>query len=127
MAIEKTDPRARLAGTFFTLAGFFHVVQGIVGLADNNLYATNQYAFQFNAATWGWVHIVLGVGVLAIGLALLLSVYWARSVAVGLAMISIGVNFLWLPYYPWWAMLVIVLDFLVIWALHVRDRDTTID
>ncbi len=41
----------------------------------------------------------------------------ARTVAVIVAMISIILSFLWLPYYPWWSVLIIAFDFVVIWAL----------
>jgi hypothetical protein len=33
------------------------------------------------------------------------------------AAISAILNFVWLPYSPWWALTLIVIDVLVIWAL----------
>jgi hypothetical protein len=33
------------------------------------------------------------------------------------AAISAVVNFVWLPYAPWWALMIIAIDVLVIWAL----------
>jgi hypothetical protein len=32
-------------------------------------------------------------------------------------------NFAWLPYQPWWSMLMIFLSISVIWALTVHGRD----
>jgi hypothetical protein len=29
-------------------------------------------------------------------------------------------NFLWIPYYPFWALLIIALDIFVIWAVAVH-------
>jgi hypothetical protein len=49
---------------------------------------------------------------------------WARTVAVIVAALSIIANFLWLPYYPWWSLLIIVVDLFVIWAVTVHGRDT---
>ena len=31
--------------------------------------------------------------------------------------LSILANFMWLPYYPWWSVLIIALDIVVIWAV----------
>jgi hypothetical protein len=33
------------------------------------------------------------------------------------------VNFAWLPYQPWWSVLMIALSVAVIWALTVHGRD----
>ena len=40
-------------------------------------------------------------------------------------MISIVLQFLWLPYYPLWAILIIALDVVVIWAVSTwQTRDS---
>ena len=39
------------------------------------------------------------------------------------AIISAVLNFMWLPYYPVWSLLIIALDVFVIWALTVHGRD----
>lgn len=41
---------------------------------------------------------------------------WARAAAIVIASFSIITQFLWLPHYPVWAILIIALDVLVIWA-----------
>ena len=48
---------------------------------------------------------------------------WARAVGIGVAGISAVVNFMWLPYYPIWSLIIIALDVLVIWALCVHGRE----
>jgi hypothetical protein len=49
----------------------------------------------------------------------------------GLMMIMVGIwqalqgliaNFLWLPYYPFWSMLIIAVDIFVIWAIAAHGR-----
>jgi hypothetical protein len=37
--------------------------------------------------------------------------------------LSIIANFLWMPYYPLWSILVIALDVVVIWAVATWDTD----
>jgi hypothetical protein len=51
------------------------------------------------------------------GLGLLAGQTWARLVGIVLAVLSAIANFLFIPYYPFWAILVITLDIFVIWAL----------
>jgi hypothetical protein len=48
---------------------------------------------------------------------------WARVVGITLAVLSAIANFLFIPYYPFWAILVITLDIFVIWALTAHGRD----
>ena len=58
----------------------------------------------------------------AAGVCLLLGMTWARVVGIVLAVISGIANFLFLPYYPLWAIVVIALDVFIIWALASGAR-----
>jgi hypothetical protein len=40
------------------------------------------------------------------------------------AALSLIANFLFIPYYPLWSILIVALDVTVIWALCVWNRDT---
>jgi hypothetical protein len=51
------------------------------------------------------------------GFAVLSSATWARVVGIIVAVLSAIANFLFIPYYPFWSLLIIALDVLVIWAL----------
>jgi hypothetical protein len=55
--------------------------------------------------------------VLAIGIFLIRGQTWARVAGMIIAGISALLNFVWLPHSPWWSLLVIAIDILVIWAL----------
>jgi hypothetical protein len=44
-------------------------------------------------------------------------------VGIGFAVLSMIANFLFLPYYPVWSLLIIALDVFVIWALCVYTRE----
>jgi hypothetical protein len=48
-------------------------------------------------------------------------------VAITLAVVSAIANFAFIPYYPFWSMLIIVIDIVVIWAVAAYGgtmRDT---
>ena len=42
---------------------------------------------------------------------------WANIAGIGFAVLSMLSQFAFLPYYPFWALLIIGFDVLVIWAL----------
>ena len=48
---------------------------------------------------------------------------WGRVVGITLTALSAVANFLFIPYYPFWAILIITLDVFVIWALAARGRE----
>ena len=112
------------AGLILMLVGVFGMIQGIVGLLDNDLYVvTNKWLFELDATAWGWGHILIGLVALCAGLGLFFGRVWAQVTAIIVAAFSILANFAWLPYYPVWALLVIGLDLFVIWAVTVHGGD----
>ena len=50
---------------------------------------------------------------------------WGRTIGVVLAALSALANFAFIPYYPIWSLVIIALDFFVIWALVAHGRDIT--
>ena len=112
------------AAIMMLLIGFFHVIAGLVAIVDDNFYvATKEYVFQFDRTTWGWIHLILGIVVFIAGLSLFKGAIWARTVGVILGVISAVVGFAWLPWYPVWGILIVVIAVSVIWALTIHGRD----
>lgn len=115
------------AAVILILAGICHAMQGVVGLATNEFYVAGQkWVFKFDLTTWGWIHILVGLIAVLAGIGLFFGAVWARTVAVMIAAVSIIANFLWLPYYPVWAVVIIAFDMFVIWALTAHGRDVTV-
>ncbi|TWH61581.1 hypothetical protein L612_001500001190 [Rhodococcus rhodochrous J38] len=106
------------AAIIMTLIGALQLLQGIAAVAEDEVFVTGQeYLSTFDLTTWGWVHIVVGVVMVIVGIALISGATWARVSAMVIAALSILVNFMWLPYYPGWALAIIALDIVVIWAI----------
>ncbi len=108
------------AGIVLLVDGVLSVLKGIAGIVSNNAYArTGNYIYRFNAHSWGWLLLGLGVVVALAGLSLLgtKAAPWARAVGIAMAALSIIANFIWLPFQPIWAIISIALDTFVIWAL----------
>ena len=87
------------------------------------LHGGEEYVFQFDVRTWGWVHVFVGLVILAAALALFTGATWARVIGVVVAAVAMLVGFAWLPWYPLWAILFIVTSASVIWALTAHGRD----
>ena len=106
------------AGCMLLLIGCFQAVNGLVAIFDDNFYvATQNYTFDLDTTAWGWIHLVIGILLVITGTGLLARQTWAGVTAIFLAMLSAVANFFFIPYYPFWSILVIALDVWVIWAL----------
>ncbi|MFF4536704.1 hypothetical protein [Streptomyces aureus] len=106
------------AAVLMIFSGILAIFQGIAAIAkDDLIVVTRDYAYQLNTTGWGWIHLVLGVLILLAGVALFSGAVWARTVGVVVVGLGLIANFLWLPYYPFWALVLIAIDIFVIWAL----------
>ena len=112
------------AAVVMWIMGAFHAIAGLVALVNDEFYVvTREYIFQFDVTTWGWIHLIGGIVVFIAGIYLLSGQVWARTIGVIVAILSILFNFAWLPWYPFWSILMIVAASFVIWALTVHGRD----
>ena len=131
MSQNTARPRSSVAVGFITFAGVamvmigaFHAFQGLVALFNDDFYVVGQkWIFQFDLTTGGWVHLIVGIAVVVAGFFVFGGAVWARAVGIGVAAVSALLNFMWLPHYPIWSLIIIALDVLVIWALSVHGRD----
>lgn len=106
------------AAVLLLVSGIVLILQGVAAILTDDLFIVGvQYVYSLSLTSWGWIHLVVGVLVVLSALGLFSGATWARAVAIGIAGVSIIANFLWLPYFPWWAVLIIALDIVVIWAL----------
>jgi hypothetical protein len=114
------------AGIMMIMMGILWVISGLVAIFNDEFYVVTQnWIFQFDVSTWGWIHLILGIVILASGFGLFSGAVWARIVGVIIAVVSGLIAFAWLPYYPIWAIIFIVISVGVIWALTVHGRDIT--
>jgi hypothetical protein len=112
------------AAIMLIMVGVFQGLQGLVAIFENEFYvATRNYTFKFDATTWGWIHLIFGVIMAFAGWGLLSGRTWARTVAIILAVLSAIANFLFIPYYPFWSLLIITLDVFVIWAVAAHGGE----
>lgn len=109
---------ALFAGLMMIMIGSFQAISGFAAILANEFYVvTPNYAFEFDATTWGWIHLLLGIVLALAGWGAIVGQVWARVVGIALAVLSAVANFFFIPYYPFWSILEIALAVWVIWAL----------
>jgi hypothetical protein len=106
------------AACVLTLVGAFQIITGLTAIIDDNFFVVRaNYTFDLDTTAWGWIHLILGLLILATGFGLFARRAWAAVCALVLATLSATLNFFFIPYYPFWAILVIALNVWVIWSL----------
>ena len=81
---QRNEPTAWVGWVFFgavmmLVIGLMHIIAGLVGLFNNDFYvATSNALIAFNFTTWGWIHLVAGLLLIATSLGVLAGATWAR-------------------------------------------------
>jgi len=113
-----------MAAALMVIGGIFHFIEGLAALLNDDFFVVVRgYAFDMDITTWGWVHMIGGIVVALAGIALLSGALWARILAVLVVMVSAIINFVTIPYYPVWAMIMLVVDGGILWALIAHGND----
>lgn len=107
------------------LLGSFQAIAGLVALFKDSYYLIPSQNLVVNVSydTWGWVHLAVGVVALAAGIGLFTGAMWARVAGVVVALVSAIVNIAFLGAFPLWAITMIALDVIVIYAITAHGRE----
>ena len=115
---------AGFAGIMLVVIGVLDIIQGLVAIVNDEFYVVaREWVFEFDITTWGWIHLILGVILIASGIGIFSANVAARTVGVIVAAVATIINFAWLPYYPLWSIVVISVCISIIWALTAHGRD----
>lgn len=109
--------REQLGGSALVVGGFLQMLQGVVALSSPGVYNGVDYAYAYDLDAWGWGLIGVGAVALVVGAALLLGQEWARICGILVALFSALASFMLVPQAPAWALVVIGLDLVVVWAV----------
>jgi hypothetical protein len=115
---------AAFAGVMMIIGGSISAFQGLVAVINDEWVVWgNQANLYLDISQWGWVHLIIGLIVVAAGFGIFSGNVLARTVGVIIAAVSMVSNFLWLPAFPVWAIIIITVDALVIWALTAHGDE----
>ena len=115
------------AATMILIGGAFNVVDGIIAIFDTNYYLSivqtsngAQLVVTNNLHTWGWVAFIMGLVMVVTAGAIYLGTIAGRVIGVVLAGANMIFQLVFLPVYPLWALVMILVDVLVIYGLVAR-------
>ncbi len=113
---------ARFVAAYLLIVGVLNLLWGIAALANKD-YFTEDSLLWSALGFWGVVALLLGLAQLA-GAGLI----FARNasgaiIASFLAFLGILVNFLSIGAYPIWSVILLVIDFMIIWATTVHSDE----
>ena len=111
-----------MAGTLMILSGMLTFFIGITALIRGVFFnSVATFPFYYSVRSRGITLIAIGGVAFVVGIALLIRMHWARHVATVIAVIGAVANFIFLPFYPFWSVIVLALNILIIWELE-RDK-----
>ena len=106
------------AAVLLATVGVFQALEGISAIAKDDVFVnTPNYVFNIDLTAWGWVHLLLGVVAVVVGVSILYGQGWAMVAGIVIAIVSALANFMFMPHYPLWALVLIAFDLFVIWSL----------
>jgi hypothetical protein len=114
------------AGVLMVVIGILNFGQGLIAIIRDNYYVlTPQQIIVFDLTTWGWIMLIWGIVVALAGAALVSGRSWARWFTIVVASLNFIVQlaFVGSSQYTLWALTVVALDVLVLYALIVRWED----
>jgi hypothetical protein len=112
------------AGVMFLIVGTFNVIAGVAALADDDYFKGNELLFG-DLSFWGWSWITLGASQILTsylifqrsGSGLFLGAFLAGLNAID-HLVAVGA-------YPIWSIIVMAIDFLILWALLTNSDQFT--
>lgn len=116
------------AGFLLLLEGFFQIIAGLVALLNDEFYTVvKDTLVVFDVTTWGWIHLILGLAIVAVGTSIFSGHLWARVVAIILVTLNILAQFTFVSAYPIWSTFSIIVGVLVVYALTVHGGETELE
>lgn len=112
------------AGILMLVRAFFQAFLGIVALTQSNFYVvTSDRLAVYNFTAWGWIHLLISVILLTAAFSVFVGGTYGRIVGSLMIAVSLVANLIFLPAYPIWSIIAIVIDSLILYALIVRGGE----
>lgn len=109
------------ASIVLILAGVMRIFDAIWAWAHDGALPDgfDEVIFGDDLSTYGWMWFIVGVILIAAGLAVLQRAQWARWIGIVAASIMLITAFSWMPIYPVWSLLYVSIGILIIYGLGV--------
>jgi hypothetical protein len=97
--------------------GFFNLIDGIAAIANSHVFIANAHYVIGDLRAWGWVALILGALQVLAAIGILAGNQAARWFAVGVIGLNAIGQMLFIPAYPFWALMIIAVDVVALWGL----------
>ena len=113
------------AAIFMMITGALNAIQGLAALFRDEAYwvTLGGAVVTFDVTTWGWIHLISGILLVGIGVLLMKGSTFARVIGIILVALNLIAQFSWTTLYPFWSLIAIAVDVLIIYALVVHGRE----
>lgn len=111
------------AGLLMIIIGGLDFLQGLIAVVRDQYYVlTPEQIIIFDLTTWGWITLIWGIVMILVGMGLLSGASWARWVAIVVGSLNfiVQLGFVGSSQYPLWALTVLALTVVVLYALIVH-------
>lgn len=115
------------AACILIVNGMFTIIEGLAGIFRDETFFAGGQVLVFDYTAWGWIHLILGICLVAVGIGLYSGSTFARVAALVLVTLNLLAQFTWIGAYPWWSLIAITLDVLVLYALVVHGDELNLD
>ena len=113
-------------GLMIIIVGGLDFFEGLIAVIRGEYYAvTASQIVVVDLSTWGWVMMIWGVILLLAGFGVLSGATWARWFSIVVLSLNViaQLGFVGSAQYPLWALTVLVLTIVALYALIVRWND----
>ena len=111
------------AGIMILTVGILNAIYGIAAIGDSSFFVADQRYILSGLNTWGWVMLILGVLQLFAAFSIWAGNSYGRWFGIICAMANSIAALLAMPAYPFWSLVVIAIDILVIYGLAAYGGD----
>ena len=105
------------ASILLFVLGCFNMIQGIAAIAGSHVFTAHAHYVFANLQTWGWVTAVLGALQFVAAPGVLAASQFFRWFAVAVIGLNAIDQMLFIPAYPFWALIIIAVDVVALYGL----------
>ena len=111
------------AGIMIVTVGILNLIYGIAAIGDSTFFVADQKFILSGLNTWGWVMLILGVLQILAAFSIWAGNSYGRWFGIACAVPNAIAAMFAIPAYPFWSLVVIAIDILVIYGLAAYGGD----
>ena len=112
------------AGVILVIRGAMQALFGLGTLLKSTFLIVGQaHVAVVNPTAWGWIHLLVGIAVLAAGFSVMHGSTYGRVVGIMITALALVANLTYASAYPFWALAAAVLDVVILYSLIVHGGE----